>query len=53
MHAHFTRQHSYLHVPITKSNLGKFAIRYRGVVTWNAILNLVLTNISRRLSFQK
>ena len=54
VHDHFTRQHNYLHVPITKSNLGKFAIRYRGVVTWNAILKkLVLTQISRRLSFQK
>ena len=40
VHDHFTRQHNYLHVPITKSNLGKFAIRYRGVVTWNVILKL-------------
>ena len=40
VHNHFTRQHNYLHVPITKSNLGIFAICYRGIVTWNAILKL-------------
>ena len=39
-HDYFTRQHNHLHVPMIKSNLSKFAIRYRGVIIWNGIMKL-------------
>ena len=39
IHNHFTRQCDYLHVPIVKSNLGKWNIRYRGVIIWNYIIS--------------
>ena len=39
-HDYFTRQHNHLHVPMIKSNLSKFTIRYRGVIIWNGIMKL-------------
>ena len=39
-HDYFTRQHNHLHVPMIKSNLSKFAIRYRRVIIWNGIMKL-------------
>ena len=35
VHEHYTRQSGYYHVPCVKNNLGKWCIRYRGVVVWN------------------
>ena len=41
VHDHYTRQRFFLHVPKVKTNLGKFGIRYRGIVCiWNEILKL-------------
>ena len=38
VHGYSTRQSEHLHVPLERSNLSQFCIRYRGVVVWNAIL---------------
>lgn len=40
IHEHNTRQCHHFHVFGEKSNLGKFSIRYRGMIAWNSILNL-------------
>ena len=38
VHNYFTQQSEYLHVPLEKSTLSQFCIRYRGVTVCNAIL---------------
>ena len=40
IYAHCTRQGESYHIPKVKNILGKWSIRYRGVIVWNTILIL-------------
>ena len=40
VHKYFTRQSTCFHIPVAKSDLSKFGIRYREAVIWNEILKL-------------
>ena len=40
IHQYSTRQTNHYHVPCVKTELGKSALRYHGVLFWNKILNL-------------
>ena len=42
VHKYHTRQSTYFHIPVVKSDLSKCSIRYRGAVIWNEILKLVI-----------
>ena len=53
IHGYYTRQSDYLHVPQVKSNLGKFGIRYRGVIVWNALLKLGINPDTSEAVFSK
>ena len=53
VHGYSTRQSKHLHVPLERSNLSKFCIRYRGVVVWNAILKVKLIQILLSLYLSK
>ena len=53
VHEHYTRQSGYYHVPCVKNNLGKWCIRYRGVVVWNSILNLKINPETSEAVFVK
>ena len=47
IHAHGTRQSSHFHAPLTKKELSKSNVRYRGAVVWNDIMKCkVKTNES-------
>ena len=41
------------HVPCVKNNLGKWCIRYRGVIVWNSILNLKINPETSQAVFVK
>ena len=53
VHNYFTRQREYLHVPLEKSNLSQFCIRYRGVTVWNAILKSKINSNCSEYVFSK
>ena len=54
VHDHYTRQRFFLHVPKVKTNLGKFGIRYRGIVCiWNEILKLGINPDTSEAVFSK
>ena len=53
VHNYFTRQSEYLHVPLEKSNLSQFCIRYRGVTVWNAILKSTINSNCSEHVFSK
>ena len=40
VHGYSTRQNEHLHVPLERSDISQFCLRYRGVVVWNAILKI-------------
>ena len=40
IHQYSTRQTNHYHVPCVKTELGKSALRYHGVLIWNKILNI-------------
>ena len=53
IHNYFARQSKYLHVPLEKSNLSQFCIRYRGVTVWNAILKSKINSNCSEYVFSK
>ena len=53
IHDHYTRQSGSYHVPIMKNNLGKWSIRYRGVIVWNKILSLKINPETSEAVFAK
>ena len=53
VHGYSTRQSEHLHVPLERSNLSQFCIRYRGVVVWNAILKSKINPDTSEFVFAK
>ena len=53
IHDHYTRQGGSYHVPKVKNNLGKWSIRYRGVIVWNTILSLKINPETSEALFAK
>ena len=53
IHDHYTRQSGSYHVPKVKNNLGKWSIRYRGVIVWNTILSLKINPETSEAMFAK
>ena len=53
VHGYATRQSEHLHVPLERSNLSQFCIRYRGVVVWNAILKSKINPDTSEFVFAK
>ena len=53
VHNYFTRQSEYLPVPLEKSNLSQFCIRYRVVTVWNAILKSNINSNCSEYVFSK
>ena len=53
VHKCFTRQCAYFHMPVVKSELSKFSIRYRGAVVWNEILKLGIDTSTSEVAFMK
>ena len=53
IHDHYTRQSGSHHVPKVKNNLGKWSIRYRGVIVWNTILSLKINPETSEAVFAK
>ena len=53
VHGYSTRQSEHLHVPLERSNLSRFCIRYRGVVVWNAILKSKINPDTSEFVFAK
>ena len=52
VHGHNTRISDHFHVPLIKSNMSAFGIKYHGVIVWNKILNAKLNPDSSELSFK-
>ena len=52
VHDHDTRSANYFHVPVIKSNLSAFGIKYHGVTIWNKILKAKLNPDCSELSFK-
>ena len=52
VHGHNTRISDHFHVPLIKSNMSAFGIKYHGVIVWNGILNAKLNPDSSELSFK-
>ena len=53
VHKYYTRQCAYFHIPVVKSELSKFSIRYRGAVIWNEILKLGIDTSTSEAVFMK
>ena len=53
VHGYSTRQSEHLHVPLERSNLSQFCLRYRGVVVWNAILKSKINPDTSEFAFSK
>ena len=53
VHKYYTRQSTYFHIPVVKSDLSKFSIRYRGAVIWNEILKLGIDTCTHEMVFMK
>ena len=51
-HDHDTRSSNYFHVPIIRSNLSAFVIKYHGVIIWNKILKAKLNPDCSESSFK-
>ena len=53
VHQYGTRQINHYHVPPVKTELGKSALRFHGVVIWNKILNLGMDPVMTEYEFSK
>ena len=53
VHKYYTRQSTYFHIPVVKSDLSKFSIRYRGAMIWNEILKLGIDTCTSEMVFMK
>ena len=53
VHKYYTRQSTYFHIPVVKSDLSKLSIRYRGTVIWNEILKLGIDTCTSEMVFMK
>ena len=53
VHQYGTRQINHYHVPPVKTELGKSALRFHGVVIWNKILNLGMDPVMTDYEFSK
>ena len=53
VHKYYTRQCAYFHIPVAKSELSKFSIRYRGAVIWNEILKLGIDTSTSEVVFME
>ena len=53
VHKYYTRQCAYFHIPVVKSELSKFSIRYRGALIWNEILKLGIDTATSEVVFIK
>ena len=46
IHEHSTRQHSHLHIPKCRTELGKRFIKYQGAIIWNMYLRELSADVS-------
>ena len=53
VHQYGTRQINHYHVPPVKTELGKSALRFHGVVIWNNMLNLGMDPVMTEYEFSK
>ena len=52
-HNYSTRQAGHLHLPLVRTDLGKFAIKYRGALIWNDILQSGISLVISEPCFKK